>query len=365
MSRKSGHRFSDKDMRKRPERGNAMFKGLRAFPAKSIVALLAGFIGLAPTPGRTEEKPIEIVIALPAATLTFSAAFIAEDAGYYKKEGLHVTHRNIVGVGSVNAVLAGSADFTIGTGPVFLRAAAQGQRMLAIANLVERPMVELVLRKDVAAAAGITEKSSLAERARAMKGHTIGIQGVGSIVHAWQRLVAHRGGLDLEKDVRIAPMDPPAMLPALENKAIDGYATSMPFTTQAIIKGQAIMLASAGSDAPDLTPFAYGLVYARPETCRDQREKCVRVARALSAAARFVHDQPAEALAILKKRFDKLDPQVLAAAFEVAAKAHATDPHITVQSLENSQRVSLEAGLLSEKDALKSFDGLYTDEFVK
>ena len=138
---------------------------------------------------------------------------------------------------SPNAVLAGSADFTIGTGPVFLRAAAQGQRFLAIANLVDRPMVELVLRKDVAEAAGITDKTPLADRAKALKGKTIGIQGVGSIVHAWQRYVANRGGLDVENDVRIAPMDPPAMLPALENKAIDGYATSMPFTTQAVVKG--------------------------------------------------------------------------------------------------------------------------------
>ena len=130
---------------------------------------------------------------------------------------------------SPNAVLAGSADFTMGTGPVFLRAAAQGQRFLAIANLVDRPMVELVLRKDVAEAAGITDKMPPADRAKALKGKTIAIQGVGSIIHAWQRYVANLGGLDIENDVRIAPMDPAAMLPALENKAVDGYATSMPF----------------------------------------------------------------------------------------------------------------------------------------
>ena len=219
-------------------------------------------VGLGPAAGKAQE--INVILALPAATLTFSAPFLAEDAGFFKREGLKVSVRNIVGVGSVNAVLAGSADFTMGTGPVFLRAAAQGQRMVAIANLVDRPLVEMVLRKDVADAAGISDRTPLAERARAMKGKTIAIQGVGSIVHAWQRLVAHRGGLDLEKDVRIAPMDPPAMLPALENKAIDGYATSMPFTTQAIVKGSAVMLASASSDAPDLVPFAYGLVYAKP-----------------------------------------------------------------------------------------------------
>jgi NitT/TauT family transport system substrate-binding protein len=339
------------------------------FKCRRQVVLAFGIaIGLGPTPGKAQDKTpvIEIVMALPAATLTFSAPFIAEDAGFFKKEGLKVTFRNIVGVGSVNAVIAGSADFTMGTGPVFLRAAAQGQRLYAIANLVDRPLVELVLRKDVADAAGITDKTPLAERARAMKGKTIAIQGVGSIVHAWQRLVASRGGLDLEKDVRIAPMDPPAMLPALENKSIDGYATSMPFTTQAIVKGSAVMLATATNDAPDLVPFAYGLVYAKPETCRDKREKCARMAQAMAGAVRFIREKPAEALEILRvKRFDKLDPTVLNAAWQVVSKAHAQDTRVTVAGLENSQRVSLEAGLLEPKDALKSFDGLFTDEFLR
>jgi NitT/TauT family transport system substrate-binding protein len=338
------------------------------FKCRKQIALAFGIVvGLGPTPGRAQDKAqeIDVVLALPAATLTFSAPFIAEDAGFFKKEGLRVSVRNIVGVGSVNAVISGSADFTMGTGPVFLRAAAQGQKMLAIVNLVDRPLVELVLRKDVADAAGITAAMPLAERAKAMKGRTIAIQGVGSIVHAWQRVVASRAGLDLEKDVRVAPMDPPAMLPALENKAIDGYATSMPFTTQAIVKGSAVMLATATSDAVDLTPFAYGLVYARPETCRDKREKCARMARAMTGAARFIREKPAKALEVLRKRFGKLDPQVLNAAWDVVSKAHAEDTRVTVAGLENSQRVSIEAGLLDPKDALKSFDGLFTDEFLK
>src|SRR5204862_2168681 len=134
------------------------------FAATSAVALAA----LAPAFASAQE--IELIVALPAPTLTFAAAFIAEDAGFYKAEGLKVTHRNLVGVASVNAVIAGSADFTIGTAPVFLRAAAQGQRLLTIVNLIDRPLVEMVMRKDVAEAAGITETSSFADRATALKG---------------------------------------------------------------------------------------------------------------------------------------------------------------------------------------------------
>ena len=326
-------------------------------------AIIAIAVGLFPTAGDTQE--IDILLALPATTLTFSASFIAEDAGFYKKEGLKVSTRTLVGVGSPNAVIAGSADFTIGTGPVFLRAAAAGQRLFAIANLIERPLVELVLRQDVADLAGITEKTPLADRARALKGKTIAIQGVGSIVHAWERFVASRGGLDVEKDVRIAPMDPPGMLAAMETKSIDGFATSLPFTAEAVVKGKAIMLASGARDAPDLIPFAYGLVYTRPDMCAKQREKCVRMVRALAAANRLILEKPDEALEILKKRFDKMDQQVLAAAWQTVAQAHAKDLRVTLPGLEHSQQVSLEAKLLEPKDALKNFDGLYTDEFVR
>jgi NitT/TauT family transport system substrate-binding protein len=331
------------------------------------VGLAAGWfglaVGLAPTPGIGQE--MNIIMALPAETLTFSAAFIAEDAGFYKQEGLKVSHRFITGVGSPNAVLAGSADFTIGTGPVFLRAAAKGQRMLAIANLIDKPLVELVLRKDVAEAGGVTATMPLAERAKRLKDKTIAIQGVGSIIHAWERYVVHRGGLDIEKDVRIAPMDPPGMLPALANKQIDGFATSLPYTTQAVLKGDAIMLASGATDAPELLPFAYGLIYTRKQTCKDNHEKCARIERALAAATKFIRDKPDEALAILKKRFDKMDQAVLSEAWKTVAKSHAADLHVTVASLAHSQEVSLEAKLLEPKEELKNFDGLYTDEFVK
>src|SRR5262249_26492613 len=158
--------------------------------------------------------------------------------------------------------------------------------------------------------------------------------GVGSIIHAWQRYVASLGGLEVENDVRVAPMDPPAMLPALENKAVDGYATSMPFTTQGVAKGAAVMLVSAVTDAPELTPFAYGLIYTRPDTCQKRRELCIRMAGAYRAAANMIQQQPNEVFEILKKRFERMDPQLLATAWQVAQKAHAADIRVKVAQLE-------------------------------
>jgi ABC-type nitrate/sulfonate/bicarbonate transport system substrate-binding protein len=337
---------------------------MHSWSQRAAVAALAIATGLFPLKSKAQQ-PIDIIVALPAPTLTFSSPFLAEDAGLYKKEGLNVSHRMLVGVEAVNAVISGSADFTVGTGPVFLRAAAHGQRLLAIANLVDKPLVEMVLRKDVYEALKITDGMSLAERGRLLKGKTIAIQGVGSIVHAWERVVAARGGLDPENDVRIAPMDPSAMIGALQTKAVDGFATSLPFTTEAVVNGSAIMFASAAQGiAPDLIPFPYGLVATKPGTCQANRDKCVRLVRALAEANRMIHDDPDKALAILSIRFKQMNPAVLSTAWKVVAQAHATDLRITEPVLAQGEKVSIEAKLLDPKDKLQSYDGLYTNEFI-
>ena len=329
-------------------------------------AIAAVILAATLAPRAASAADINIVMAIPAPTMTFSAHYIAEDAGFYAKEGLKVETRNLVGVASTNAVIAGSADFTVGTGATFLRAVASGSKLLAIGTMVNKPMVELVLRKDVADAAGITEKTPLDQRIKALKGKTIAIQGVGSVIHAMQRLVAARAGLDPDNDMRIAPMNPPAMLPALKAKQIDGFATSLPFTTNAVVSGDAIMLVSGPrGDMPEYLPMDYVVLYTRPEVCQKERAKCEKMARASKNATDFIVKKPNEALALLKKRFSQLDPKVLEAAWAVVSKAHSPDSKVTLKGLDNSQKFSVNAQLLEPKDVLKDFKGVYTDEFMK
>jgi NitT/TauT family transport system substrate-binding protein len=331
-------------------------------------AMLAAAFGLAVGMGpvASHGQDMEVTIAIPAPTLTFASHFVAEDGGFFEKEGIKVQTRNLVGVAATNAMLAGSVDFTHGSGPTFLRAVSQGQKILAIASVVDKVMVETVLRKDVAERLGITDKTRIAERAQKLKGLTIAIQGVGSAIHAWTRFLADKGGLDIENDVRIAPMDPPAMLPALTSKAIDGFSTAMPFTTQAVLKGEAVMLASGVGDVPDVLPIAYNIIYTRAGVCEEKREMCRRVGRAYAAAARMIQEQPDEVFEkILRKRYAKMDPELLRAAWKVTRDAHAKDIRVTKEQFDNSQKISINAKLLEPKDVVTNYAGLYTDEFVK
>jgi len=336
-----------------------------------IVASLRGFVAVVAmsalaAAALAETKPIETSVALPTFSLTFATAYIAEDAGIWEKEGLKVSTRVISGVGAPNAVIAGSIDFTLMTGSTFARAAVRGQRMYAVANVVDRPMVEFVLRKDVAEAAAIKPGMTLEERAKALRGKTIAIDGVQSAVHAFMMLIARKGGVDPEKDIRLSPMSPASMLPALANKSIDGYAASLPWTTQALARGDAVMLASGPrGDLPEYTPSAYIVVATRAQVCQERRAVCERMARSFKAAAQFINEKPEAALELLKKRFKQMDPALVAAAFEVSRAATPKDVRVTAKSLDNSQQFNVNAGVLKAEDLLKSYDGLFTDEFVR
>jgi len=328
-----------------------------------LAAAIAAFVV---APGQSKAAEINMIMALPSPTLTFSAPFIAQDMGFYTKEGLKVEDRNLTGVASTNAVIAGSADFTVGTGATMLRAIANGQKLLAIGTLVDKPLVELVIRKDIADAAGITDKTPVNERLKLLKGKTVAVQGIGSVIHAMQRLAARRVGLDPDNDMRVAPMEPPAMLPALKAKQIDAFATSLPFTTNAIVSGDAVMLASGpAGDLPEYVPFDYVVLYTRPEVCAKEPIKCEKMARASKAATDFIVQKPDEALKVLRKRFPNLDEKVLDAAWAVVSKAHSKTSLATTKGLENSQNFSLDAGLLEPKDALRDVSGTFTDKFMK
>jgi ABC-type nitrate/sulfonate/bicarbonate transport system substrate-binding protein len=326
---------------------------------KSMIAGVA-LIGMGAT-----ASAQQVSLAVPTTSLTFSSLYIAELGGFFEREGLTVDVRQLVGVASVNALIGGSIDFTVPTATTMLRAGSAGQHLVAIANIIDRPMVELVMRKDVAEAAGITDSSTVEQRGAALKGKTVAIQGVGSIIDVYVRAVARMGGLDPDKDVTLSPMGPPAMYPALKAKQIDAYATSLPWTTQSVLGGEAVTLFSGPKgDLPEYLPFAYIVLATRAGYCEENAETCRKMARAFAGAAKLVRDEPDKALALVKKKFDKMDPALLEAAWKLTSQAHAADAKVPEDGLLNAQKFDIASGLLKEGEAVKDVSRYYTNEYL-
>jgi hypothetical protein len=67
----------------------------------------------------------------------------------------------------------------------------------------------------------------------------------------------------------------------------------------------------------------------------------------------------------LKKRFPTLDDKLLRASFEELLKVTPSPPVTSRAVIENSETFNVDAGLLKADEKLKSYDGLFTNEFVQ
>ncbi len=337
---------------------------MRAGPSALRAMAVAAILTLGVLPVRAEDE--HALLALPADVTQFIGIYAARDLGFWQREGLEVKTVFIAGISAFNAVVSGSADFSVSSGVALTRAAAHGQRLLAIANMIDKPVWSIVIRKDIADAEHFDPAAPLAVRARLMQGRKMGIDVVSSVIHAYLRAIAKTGGVDPEKDMVVAPLQPADTLAAFGRKALDGFVAGTPWPQQVVQDGTGVIIASPLTNDPDwIAPNGSGVVVTRPQFCIEHRSICVKMGRGLAAGAKFIHEQPDAALALMKKHFDKTDPAVIERTFKVVQIGTPVPPAMVAAVLSNSERLNIEAGLMAPDDQLKSYDGLFTDEFVR
>src|SRR5262245_37937156 len=329
----------------------------------ALIPIALATIALAAPSAAQTTKVEDGVMAVPVVGLAFSLGYLADDLSLWEKHGVRIKTVQISGIGAMNAVIAGSADFTQSSGSAVTRAAARGQKLIGIVGTLNRPSVQIVLRKDLAT--GFDPKAPIEQRVRALRGRTIAVDAINSVIHGYVRYLAKRAGFDPE-EIRIAVLQPPNMLAALQTKQVDGFAMAPPWVQKPLLDGEAVMVASGpDGDPAELAPFASTLVATKPDTCTKRKALCEGVGHAFREAASVMLDRPNEALALLKKRFPQFDDRQLAVAFEDIRKITPRDLRLSAEAFEKAERFNVEAGLLKPDETLKSYDGYFTDQFVK
>ncbi len=329
----------------------------------------AGFLGVVMSclsSGEARAEMEHTVASLPAENFGFLPFYVAQDAHLFEQQELQVTKVVLPGVGTTNGVISGSVNFGFSNGASLTRAAARGQKLLAIALTSDKPAWQIVMRKALAEEAHFDPKASLAERAKAMaKAHAFAIDTVNSVGHALVRVVAKIGGLDPDK-MPVTPMLSSEAIQAYSRHAIDGFVSNAPWTQQILAGGTAVVIADGlAGDPPWLTPFALGLVITRPEFCLEHRSICMKMGHSLAAAVTFIHEHKAESIAILEKRFPQIDRAVMEPSFDVVEKAMPPVPAVTEAAISNADRLNIEAGFMKPQEKLGSYKDLYTNDFVR
>jgi len=130
--------------------------------------------------------------------------------------------------------------------------------------------------------------------------------------------------------------------------------------------GTAVVLSDGAFGEPkEFSPIGSVMLLTRPQFCKDHASICVKMGHAMKLAADFIHDHPEESIAILKKRYDKVDEAVLKASYEAVREMTPRPPMPNAEALANAEKMNVAAGFMKQEETLKSYDNLFSAEFAR
>jgi len=316
-------------------------------PAASLlvvmVVVIAGCTGTAPGTGG-QVPPEQVTVAYSPYEST-ALLWIARDRGFFQENGLNVTLRKYdSGSGSLDGVLRGEADMTIGvTEFPLVRQVFSGTQARALGVVDHGFFTYLVARKD----RGIAYPADL-------RGKKIGTT-IGTIAefHLGRYLALH--GMTLHDITLVDVKQPDDWVNAVADGRIDAIATAQPYADAARDRlGANAVVWPVQSHQP-----LYALVVSTDGWVKGHPDAAARLLRALGQADDFAAANPGGARAIVQKDLD-LQPEYMDTVWSQNEFALSLDQSL-ITTMEDESRWMIRNNLTNATEVPDFRQYLYTD----
>jgi NitT/TauT family transport system substrate-binding protein len=333
----------------------------RSVFAAALVALPLALYSQ-PSTAQTLEK---IRVTIPVAAFVFYPLFHAQDKGFFAKEGLDVEITSTNGDGpDVDALIAGSVQFTVSTPNRLFMSYEQGKPLLTAMTLANRMNIDCAMNKAVAEQVGIKDDMPFIEKLKRLKGLTVAGTRPGAFTYLLLQEYVLRAGLVPQKDVKIIGIGgAQSMLPALENAQIAVGCTGSPMPEMAVARGKAILLTQNmfGKD-PAYDDFLFEMVYVRPDYAKANPETVKKFTKGLLAAVNSLVDTPTkDSLPDLKKRFSGVSDELIVEIFDAVKASFKRDGITTPSSVDKAGKFLVDTGAVGKT---ATFDQVATNEYL-
>jgi len=309
------------------------------------------------SPSGYAQAPRKVKMTLPVVALTTAPVYLAEAKGYFAQEGLTVDITMTGGGGpDIKALIAGDVDFTYTASDQVILPWQEGRRLVMVMGVIPRALINWAMHKDVAQAKGITEKSALADKLKALRGLTIGTTQAGSLTANLAAYTLRKAGLVPQQDATVIPVGSGlTWLAALEQRKVDAALMSPPLPDTAVARGYAILLIdNARGEDPALAEFLQQVFVTRPDVIQKDPELVRKLVRALVRANQWALAAKPEEIA------DALQPSMgggtprdaLLTGIKATVPAYSRDGRITEQALKAATDVMDVAGILKKRPTL-------------
>ncbi len=234
----------------------------------------------------------KIRIGVAAFSPTNSAIWVAEDRGFFKKQGLDVEVIYIGGGAArgVNALLANDIQFATAGGGAVIASALKGADVVMVAALNNKGVHRLLVRPDI-------------DSPEAIKGKKIGITVFGSSSHAVLTMILDRWHMRQDELQVLQVGSSPTMLVSLEKKLIDGAVLTDPSYFIAEDKGFRVLADLAKMNIY----YLQSMLVSTRGYVRVSRDQAIRVLRAYVEGIAFFKRNKKESVNIILKKM-RMEP---------------------------------------------------------
>jgi len=309
-----------------------MFKHLLAAITVALLCAMPAHPSLA-------AERTKVVLAFPSEGFLYVPIYAAQKLGYFAEEGLDV---EVVvfqkgGAAALTAVLSRDADAYVGFPAIAIRARTKGQAVRAFAAVQTQFGSTVVIQGDAARKAGISAASPIVDRARALRGLTIGVAGPGSTTDLLVRFLAKDAGLNPDRDLTITPIGgAPNMLAAFSQGTIGGFSLSPPTITTAEKQGGFVLVDLAKGEYEPLAGFLFTAMITRDDWLSSHRDTAEKLVRGLWRGEQLLKSDPDKAREAVRTFFSRTDPAIFDAAWAASLPSYPATPRIEPSAVEKN-----------------------------
>jgi NitT/TauT family transport system substrate-binding protein len=334
---------------------------------KHLLCIIYGLVSLFMLlPGDLRGQTLrKVKLTVPVVALSMTPVYLAQAKNFFTEEGLDVDVTSTGGGGpDIRALIAGEVDFSFTTGDNVILAYQEGKPLFMVSSALNKLFINWAIHKESAKARGITETSPLREKLKSLKGLTVGVTNPAALTAHLAHFVIRKAGYTPQQDVQIIPVGAgPTWLAALENRKVDVALTAPPVPETAISRGFAMMfIENTKGEDPSISEFLMENLIARPETLKKDPDLVRKMVRALFKANQWaLSSTPEQVAEALRPTFAKTDSAIHLAGVRAVLPTLSKDGRITEKSVQATQDVLEQAGLLKKRVA---YGDVVSNEFL-
>jgi NitT/TauT family transport system substrate-binding protein len=278
---------------------------------RSLV-LFTILIGLALGFAKSSSAQERMRIAWAGSTPSNTPIWVADQKGFFKKNGLNA---EVIAISAstivIQALLTGEVDFIIAPSATLVASRLAGADTIMVSTNLPLFIDHIVSTGDIT-------------NVEQLKGKTGGVNRLGTTSDMTLRLALRRFGIDPEKETKIiATGENPARLAALSRNITQFTLLGEPLVREAEKMGFRDLI-----DIGTLKiPYHVNAVVTREKTVKERRPLALKVVQAFTEALHYIKTNKEETKALIAKNLKSNDPEGLERAYRAYNAAFPEVPY--------------------------------------